>query len=182
MRARDPALALLLAVAAAGCSAADPPSSGEQGADGELLALLRHRFSSGNHERDASGRYSLAMADLDADGVPEALVYVSGERWCGSGGCHLIVLDREGRSWREVTSLTITWPPIRLLETRTNGWRDIGVSVSGGGIRPRYEALLRFDGRSYPSNPSVSPAQPAPPRARGEILIPRDAESLPLFR
>jgi hypothetical protein len=181
MCARYAALAFLAALIAAGCSTQDRSSSAAQGADAQLLAWLQRNFGSGFPERDAAARYSLAMADLNSDGSSDALVYVSGDQWCGSGGCHFVALVREERGWREISTLSVTWTPIRLMETRSNGWRDIGVFVRGGGILPGYEALLQFDGRSYPANPTVPPARPAPPEARGTILIPRDTEGLPLF-
>jgi hypothetical protein len=55
---------------------------------------------------------------------------------------------------------SVTRPPIRVLETRHQGWKDIGVTVSGGGAGPAYEAALAFDGRRYPSNPTTPPARP----------------------
>ncbi len=57
-----------------------------------------------------------------------------------------------------VTNISITRPPIRVLPTVTHGWHDLGVMVAGGGIIPGYEARLRFDGHSYPSNPTVPSA------------------------
>ena len=42
-----------------------------------------------------------------------------------------------------------------MLSHRTNGWRDLSVLVAGGGIIPGYQAVLQFDGRAYPSNPSM---------------------------
>jgi hypothetical protein len=67
--------------------------------------------------------------------------------------------------WASIVQL-----PIRLLPTSTRGWRDIGVTVAGGGINPGYMARLRFDGRRYPSNPSVPPAIPMR-RTTGKVLI-----------
>lgn len=60
--------------------------------------------------------------------------------------------------YRRVTNISITQAPIRVLPTVTHGWHDLGVLVVGGGIIPGYEARLRFDGHSYPSNPSIPPA------------------------
>ena len=43
--------------------------------------------------------------------------------------------------------------------------------MSGGGIEA-HDAELAFDGRTYPSNPSVPPAEPAADLDGAEILIP----------
>jgi hypothetical protein len=167
-------LLLLPAVAAAVSCASTPPP------DVALHAILRDQYAdSGNYGRDA--RYSLAFVDLDEDESEEAVVRISGSGLCGSGGCDAAVFTRSGNGWREVTGFTITWPPIRLLDTRTNGWRDLSVKVAGGGIRPGYEARLPFDGRTYPENPSVAPAEPLRPGTPGRVLIAEDDEGYPLF-
>lgn len=110
-------------------------------------------------------RYRIALPDLNRDGHPEALVYAIASRdgdgqanFCGSGGCLLYVLFLTANGYRKVTAITITRPPIRVLRTMSHGWQDISVQVAGGGISPRYEARLRFNGRTYPSNPSMPPA------------------------
>lgn len=110
-------------------------------------------------------RYTVALTDLNGDGRPEALIYALATAdgdghadLCGSGGCFLYVLSLTPGGYRRVTNISITRPPIRVLPTVTHGWHDLGVLVAGGGIIPGYEARLRFDGHSYPSNPSIPPA------------------------
>jgi hypothetical protein len=58
-----------------------------------------------------------------------------------------------------VTKTTVTRPPIQVLASKSNGWHDIAVRVAGGGIANGYDAELSFDGRKYPSNPTVPPAR-----------------------
>jgi hypothetical protein len=120
---------------------------------------------------DLKDRFVAAFADLNSDGRPEAIVYLTSNDWCGSGGCTTLILVPDGDSWRLLTKTPITRPPIRLLRTRSNGWRNIGVWVQGGGIQPGYQAELRFDGKTYPSNPSMPPARPLAGMAEGEMLI-----------
>ena len=120
---------------------------------------------------DETTRYIATFRDLNGDGTPEAIVYLLSNGWCGSGGCKTLVLTRTGTSWRIVANITITRPPIRVLANSSNGWRNIGVWVQGGGIQPGYEAELRFDGKSYPRNPSVPPARRLYGKPIGEIVI-----------
>ncbi|MFJ6024716.1 hypothetical protein ACIQC9_08985 [Brevundimonas sp. NPDC092305] len=86
------------------------------------------------------------------------LVYLIGPEYCGSGGCNLLILGRQGDPFAVLGEVTVVQAPIRVLETRTNGRPDIAVGVSGGGAEP-HEALLAFDGARYPSNPTVAPAR-----------------------
>ena len=80
-------------------------------------------------------------------------VYLLGNRWCGSGGCHTLVLKRKGVSWSIVTKIRIARTPIRVMPDMSNGWHSIGVWVQGGGVQPGYEAELRFNGASYSREP-----------------------------
>src|SRR5438128_5047455 len=126
-----------------------------------------------------STRYIAAFRDINDDGIPEAIVYLIGREWCGSGGCNTLVLARDGTSWRIVATITITRPPIRVLPDTSNGWHSIGVWVQGGGIQTGYEVELRFDGKTYPKNPSVPPARRLE-KSTGEIVIPSAENGTPL--
>jgi hypothetical protein len=126
--------------------------------------------------------YKVAFVDLNADNSPEAVVYVEGREWCGSGGCNTLILRRDGSSYRIVTATTITRPPIRVLQSRSHGWRDLSIWVEGGGNPRGYEALLPFDGKTYPSNPSVSPARPIRGNIPGEVLISRESADARLYK
>lgn len=110
-------------------------------------------------------RYSVALVDLDGDKRPEALIYAMSTTAgglqsdkCGSGGCNLYVLSLTPTGYRQISDISVTLPPIRILPRITHGWHDLGVTVAGGGIIKGYEARLRFDGQSYPTNPTVPPA------------------------
>ncbi|HKR23938.1 MAG TPA: hypothetical protein VJS15_01660, partial [Allosphingosinicella sp.] len=119
------------------------------------------------------------FADLNGDGRDEALVSLRSGLFCGSGGCALYVYTPAGAAWREVAELTIVNAPVRLLDTRSSGWRDLGVHVRGGGMDLPHEARMRFDGRTYASNPSMAPRIRG--RVPGRVLIGEDAESRRLF-
>lgn len=105
-------------------------------------------------------RYQRAEVDLNGDGKPEVFAYVTDEDFCGSGGCLLYVLSPQTGGYRVVMRATVSRLPINLLPTSTGGWRDIGVTVVGGGIARSYMARMRYDGSRgrYPGNPTVPPA------------------------
>jgi hypothetical protein len=130
-------------------------------------------------ERDQI-RYSLAMADLDADGTQEAILHLFGTMAvCGSGGCGLEVLVRDGEGWLVAHDTSIGHPPIRMLQSASHGWRDLSIAFNDGG-RAR-QMRLRFDGRCYPWNPSGPPSEPVSSDAPGRMLITGDELGAPLF-
>jgi hypothetical protein len=167
-------LACLL-ILAPGATLRAQPASQEQ----SLRAFLQARF----HEDRANypdTRYVSAWSDLNGDGRPEAFVYLISGAYCGSGGCNLMIFTQHGGSWHEVADMSVTNPPIRVLESRTRGWNDLIVFVAGGGSRG-YMALLRFNGRSYPDNPTVAPARPVRSSAHSRVLIRNSDLGQPLF-
>lgn len=120
--------------------------------------------------------YARAETDLDGDGKNEVLAYVGGPLMCGTGGCNLVVLKRDGAGFRQVGDLSVVQLPVGVLPTKTNGWRDLAVTVSGGGV-PGGVMRVPFEGASYASNPTAGAAEPAD--SIGEVLI-RDEPLKPL--
>ena len=142
----------------------------------ESLKRFLHAF-----DDNKTTRYVAAFRDLNSDGIQEAIVYLIGSEWCGSGGCNTLILTRDDGPWRIVANIAITRPPIRVLTNTSHGWRSIAVWVQGGGIQPGYEAELRFDGKSYPRNPSVPPALRLNGTPAGEVVIRSARDAAPLW-
>ena len=147
-----------------------------------LRAVVQDYFRARDHEDPSNpSRYTMALVDMNGDGRNEAFVYVSGDGMCGTGGCRLLLYTPHGRTWRKVQSWVVVWPPIRLLRNRSQGWQSFSVFVAGGGIIPGYNAEMRFDGRAYPSNPSMAPARRTRGGMRGRTLISRSNVGRPLY-
>lgn len=125
--------------------------------------------------------YFSTFVDLKDDGNREVIVCLTNDGWCGSGGCTTLILAPADSSYRVVKKITVTRPPIRVLTTKSNGWHDIAVQVQGGGITDAYEARLSFDGRAYPGNPSIPPAQRLTEKAEGKVVVPLTAGGTPLY-
>jgi hypothetical protein len=126
-------------------------------------------------EKQGPTRYYAAFVDLKDDGTKEVIVYVTGQLSCGSGGCTTLVLAPEGSSYKVVTELTITRPPILVLTTMSQGWHDIAVWMQGGGIQPGYEAELSFNGKTYVGRdePTLRPSKRLTDRVLpGKVIIP----------
>jgi putative lipoprotein len=161
---RRGAVLALLTLAAAGCSSVTTaPSVSDQA----LGAAIREALD--GYEGDF--RYYARPVDLNGDGRDEIVAHVVSPMYCGTGGCPTLVFTQHDGGLRKVSYVSITRPPIVAAETTSNGWRDLVVHVSGGGILPGYDARLRFDGRSYPLNPSVPPAEPVKGAVTGTVLV-----------
>lgn len=60
------------------------------------------RFLQSMDDSPQRSRYLIAFEDLNSDGTEEAIAYLLGPSWCGSGGCTTLVLAKSGQSWRVV--------------------------------------------------------------------------------
>jgi hypothetical protein len=145
-----------------------------------LRNFLRQYLNITPCSEDPTTKYSVAWIDLNSNGRREAIVYITGREWCGSGGCTTLVLTRENSDYRVVARIPITRLPIRVLADTSHGWRKIGAWMQGGGIQPGYEAELSFDGRTYHLNPSISPARRLAKKAAGEVVVSSTQEGKPL--
>ena len=154
--------------------------AGSSGDEERLTRFLRNYDGNQSSAGEQNTRYAAAFVDLRDDGTQAAIVYLIGPRWCGSGGCSCLILVPEGESYKVITKTTVTELPIRVLSTKTNGWHDLGVWVKGG-PHPGFEAKLKFNGKKYPSNPSVPPAQRLQKGVEGRVVIAGDAKGKPLY-
>ncbi|MGL6170681.1 MAG: COG3650 family protein [Vibrio sp.] len=98
-------------------------------------------------------QYRWLEYDLNGDEQPELLVQLD---WCGTGGCTLLIFEQHQQQWRFNSRMTLVQNPIRLGQQTHHGWRDLMLSVSGGGAKPAVHRL-QYNGISYPLNPSVAP-------------------------
>ncbi|CAN1528606.1 hypothetical protein MCETHM1_01316 [Flavobacteriaceae bacterium] len=98
---------------------------------------------------DYSKKFIFFEYDLNEDGNKEILVGFTGPYFCGSGGCTQLLLDNQGNV---ITTFSVSEYPVIIDTHKTNGWKDL--FIYGGGKN----RIVKFDGKKYPSNPSVQPA------------------------
>ena len=165
---------------ATGCLGQTQPKPISRQAD-SLKKFLRDYAGNPSFASDKPTHHSFAFVDLKDDGTQEAVVYFTGDGWCGSGGCTTLILAPTGSSYTVITKITITRPPVCILASKSNDWHDISVRVQGGGIVHAYDAKLPFDGKTYPSNPSIPPARRLVENADGEVAIPLGEKGTPLY-
>jgi len=149
--------------------------------DASLKEYLQSYVKRRDRSEDRTTRYIDAFIDLNADGVPEAIVYLPGGGWWGSGGCNTLILAKNGSSFNLITNIAISRPPLRVLTSNSHLWHDLSLWVRGGGVLPVYDAELRFDGSTYPPNPSMPPAIRLSRMPRGQVVIPLSDTKKTLF-
>jgi hypothetical protein len=166
---------LLVLFQAAGCFGQQQPGSGQ---DGSLKEFLQKYVGMPDAETKTT-QYSAAFVDLRDNGTKEVIVYLSSDSWCGTGGCTMLILAPEGGSYKVVTKTPTVKLPIRILTTKSNGWHDIGVVGRINGVEPLYEAVLSFDGKTYPE--SLSDARPSQGEVQGKTVITQTAKDTLLY-
>lgn len=110
----------------------------------------------------------------------QAVVYLTGTDWCGTGGCTLLVLAPWGSSYKVLSRIPAVRPPIRVLESKSNGWHDLSVWTSGGGIQRGYEGIVRFDGKNY-SRVADSPGGQHAAEMKGKTILSSKDKEVPLY-
>lgn len=105
-------------------------------------------------------RYIYHPVDLNGDRHDELIVHIMGPMTCGTGGCTTLILgesaNRNTSNYDVVTQMSVVNFPVMVSDRTSSGWNDLLVMVSGGGAQPGYRHL-KFDGQSYPTNPSLEP-------------------------
>ena len=188
-------LVLIVAVAAAACgqgqsrtdagagavaAGTEPPAPVEVRATptvGDQLRELYADFGSDIYTFEAE-------VDLNGDGADEIIVHVVGPMICGTGGCDTLVFTQRTSGHEIVGEIAVTRPPIRVSTASTNGWRNLIVHISGGGIQPGFDGEVPFDGAAYQSNPTAPMVAPAADLDAAQIVIPEFetlTDGTPLF-
>lgn len=172
---RHARIALLATLVVVAPTFGNGATSEQQAADAALMSYLRATLKPSHptfEETSATAtKVQVAWVDLNADKRPEAIVYVEGRGWCGSGGCRLLVLEQDGDSFRTRARLSVTRPPIALLSERSSGWRKLTVYIAGGGIIPGYRVVVPFDGSQYARNPTMPPAYKLAEGVEEQVVI-----------
>lgn len=121
----------------------------------EIAALVRDRLKLIAEEDlklgivdSLSRKFIFFEYDLNGDNLKEIFVGLTGPYFCGSGGCTQFILDSKGEV---ITRFTVSDYPVVISKDLTNSWNDLYILSDG-----EYH-IVKFDGKSYPSNPSTLP-------------------------
>ena len=151
----------------------------KSGQDNLLKRFLEGYLADSRSDNREPTRYSAAFVDLKGEGKREVIVYVTGDFFCGSGGCTTLILTPKDSTYSVVKKMPTTRLPIRVLTTKSNGWLDIGIMTRvwyGEGNVYAREEKLSYNGKSYRSS-----ARRGVEKIAGQVVIPATADSILLF-
>ena len=101
-----------------------------------------------------SKKYIFFEEDLNGDSKNEIFVGLTGPFFCGSGGCSILLLNNQGDL---ITAFSVSEYPVIISNSSSNGWKDLYINSNG-----KYH-VMKYDKKSYPSNPSVQPVLKSEP-------------------
>lgn len=102
----------------------------------------------GNIIPDLSRRFIFFEYDLNGDSINEIFAGLTGPYFCGTGGCTIYLFNNDGTV---LTRFTVADYPIVISDSKTMGFKDLIIQSNG------QNHLVKFDGKKYPSNPSIEP-------------------------
>ena len=125
--------------------------------------------------------YDIARTDLNADGKEDVLALMNGKSgYRGTGGATMFILKGTDDGFESLGKIMVVNEPIYARKSVKIGFRDLLVTVRGGGATPGL-AALSFDGKGYPASPGDAGAkvedsdellfaEPTPPFVKKEEL------------
>ncbi|CAM3945793.1 hypothetical protein [Vibrio neonatus] len=130
-------------VLGAGCQTSSIPSVSAPPPRDPILKILFDQVTLPEGFTAKSDAFVYAYADLNGDNEDELLVLMQDAHFCEAEGCTGYLFDSSEQLMATFSSIK---RPILLSRTGHHQWKNI-VVASGNTLR-----LLRYDGRSYPSN------------------------------
>jgi hypothetical protein len=119
-------------------------------ASDSITAFLKANY---NDASEFSRNYIYNAVDLNNDGKSEYLVELIGSDWCGTGGCTLLILDK---NFKLNTRMTVVNDPIFVgapsKNEVTKGYSNLYIQNKDGSV-----VKMAWNGKKYPTNPTVAP-------------------------
>ncbi len=92
---------------------------------------------------------------------------------CGTGGCSAVIFKVENGEYKTLSRFSLVRNPVIISNSKTNGYKDIIMYVAGGGIESFF-ANLKYNGTTYPLNPSIEPKLELGTKVEGIAILSDD--------
>ena len=139
--------------------------------DMKLEKAIKKEFDISSNEENI--RYYYNKVDLNEDGIPEVFAFLVGPFVCGTGGCSAAIFIEEDGEYKTLSRFSLVRNPVIISNSKTNGYKDIIMYVAGGGIESFF-AELKYDGPTYPLNPSTEPKLEPGTKVEGIAIVSDD--------
>lgn len=108
----------------------------------------------------ANSQYQFTRIDLDGDGRREGMVLMQSpyQEWCIEYGCTMFIFQAHEEGFSYLSEVSPVRGPLMVMDSKTNGWRDIVANVAGRAGWAAKNVALRYDGRGYPEAPALQQA------------------------
>lgn len=108
----------------------------------------------------ANSQYQFTRIDLDGDTRREGLVLMQSphQSWCMEYGCTMFIFKAHDEGFSYLSEVSPVRGPLVVMNTKSNGWRDIAAYVSGRSGWDAKNVMLKFDGAAYPPQPALQAA------------------------
>ena len=146
----------------------------------QLKAAVRSYVLTRQSPDSGPSSFLFSFVDLASDGKQQAVVYLNGKGWCGTGGCTMLVFTQDGSSYKLISAIRGTRVPIRVLEAKSFGWRNLSIWAVGGGIFVGYEELVEFNGHDYSKDASDADEKRPVRKMRGRVVLSSRSKSVTL--
>lgn len=107
-----------------------------------------------------NSQYQFTRIDLDGDGRRDGLVLLQSphQSWCMEYGCTMFIFQAHDEGFSYLSEVSPVRGPLVVMNTKSNGWRDIAAYVSGRSGWDAKNVMLKFDGTAYPQQPALQTA------------------------
>jgi len=95
-------------------------------------------------------QYDFTRVDLNNDGLEDAIIYINTPYgyWCNDNGCTVLIMKAHNKGFSVVGNIKSVRKPFSVEISKTNGWNDIKIYISGK-KEEAYTTALSFNGNKY---------------------------------
>lgn len=114
----------------------------------KIAATIRYPHANGDQSTEALIGQLAPIIHVGGlrNGMNDIVVYATGENYCGSSGCLLLIFSEN--HVKLIGKFYAVKTPITVFSSSHNGWHDVGI-ITGGGGEAISMAKILFDGRKY---------------------------------
>jgi hypothetical protein len=123
---------------------------------------------------NSNDSYTYNYVDLNGDGKPEVIVYLSGRYFCGTGGCQVLIFKLVGKEYKSLSGMGLVRPPFIVTEAKSNKYKNLVMYSRNYGVRKGDYGdfySFNFNGKNYPGAADSAVRLKATSTIRGKVYF-----------